>query len=105
MMKLIKFRSSKVNPAHFVDKLGALISRSRGVKFIVNRANDVPELLGYILSERLAKCQMHHVSATTFHWTEKEIMKMKTENILQQPKAFHLKNKIAKIEANKIFSQ
>ena len=37
--------------------------------------------------------------------TEKEIMKMKTENILQQPKAFHLKNKIAKIEANKIFSQ
>ena len=56
MMKLMKFRSSKVDPAHFVDKLGALISRARGVKFIVNRANDVPEVLGYILSEMLAKC-------------------------------------------------
>ena len=56
MMRLMKFRSSKVDPAHFVEKLGALISRARGVKFIVNRANDVPEVLGYILSEMLAKC-------------------------------------------------
>ena len=56
MMKLMKFRSSKVDPAHFVDKLGAFISRARGVKFIANRANDVPEVLGYILSEMLAKC-------------------------------------------------
>ena len=36
--------------------LGALISRSRGVKFIANRANDVPEVLGYILAEMLAQC-------------------------------------------------
>ena len=41
----------------------------------------------------------------TDQMTAKEIVKTKTENILQQPKAFHLKNKIAKIEANKIFSQ
>ena len=56
MMKLMKFRSSKVDPAHFVDKLGALISWARGVKFIMNRANDVPEVLIYILCEMLAKC-------------------------------------------------
>ena len=55
-MKLMKFRSIKVNPAHFVDKLGALISQARGVKFIMNRANDVPEVLGYILCEMLARC-------------------------------------------------
>ena len=48
MMKLMKFRSSKVDPVHFVYKLGALISQARGVKFIVNRANDVPKVLGYM---------------------------------------------------------
>ena len=31
MMKLMKFRSSKVDPAHFVEKLGALISRARNL--------------------------------------------------------------------------
>ena len=56
MMKLMKFRSSKVDPAHFVDRLGALISRARGVIFIANRANDVPEVLGYILAEMLTHC-------------------------------------------------
>ena len=68
MMKLMKFRSSKVDPAHFVDKLGALISQARGVKFIVNRANDVPEVLGYILSEMLAKCtdSGKYIFSTTF---------------------------------------
>ena len=47
----------------------------------------------------------HYTYVSHAFRTEKEILKMKTENILQQPKAFHLKNKIAKIEANKIFSQ
>ena len=54
MMKLMKFRSSKVDPAHFVNKLAR--SQERGVKFIVNGANDVPEVLGYILCKMLAKC-------------------------------------------------
>ena len=35
----------------------------------------------------------------------KDTMKMKTGTILHQPKAFYPKNKIAKIEANKSFSQ
>ena len=68
MMKLMKFRSSKVDPAHFVDKLGALISRARGVKFIANRANDVPEVLGYILAEMLAQCpdSSRYIFSTSF---------------------------------------
>ena len=68
MMKLMKFRSSKVDPAHFVDKLGALISRARGVKFVMNRANDVPEVLGYILCEMLAKCpvSIKYIFSTSF---------------------------------------
>ena len=56
MLNLMKMKSNRVDPSNLISKLGPFISRAKGAPFHPNEPNDVPEVLGFILTEILACC-------------------------------------------------
>ena len=56
MLILMKMKSNRVDPSNLISKLGPFVSRAKGAPFRPNEPNDVPEVLGFILTEILARC-------------------------------------------------
>ena len=70
MLNLMKMKSNKVDPSNLISKLGPFGSRARGAPFRPNEPNDVPEVLGFILTEMLACCPSSGTAFSTLYRIE-----------------------------------
>ena len=70
MLNLMKMKSNRVDPSNLISKLGPFGSRARGAPFRPNEPNDVPEVLGFILTEMLACCPSSGTAFSTLYRIE-----------------------------------